>query len=276
MRDSSTRRTKSLAGSLARAQAKTPTSETCESRWILWARGISTRYSILQKRPPAIAMVLGRSAEFLQIVRRKTLRSVNLYPTINLSINNVLRSLYSSTETKLTVIGDSTKDSNRKSLSMPTSDRTSTIRPAPISYLRPSRRTQIVEANDPVLEIARSRPSLVRALQRLETPDRLLISTGKIVQTKEELMSIASRVRTRSSRVESRPQDRLPISPRGASLTLRKSSHNQDLSERAGVVDFRAPGIQQQPTVDVRGLTEEVIRQIDSKATAWRERMGRI
>src|ERR1043165_864627 len=108
MRDSSTRRTKSLGASLGRTQARTPTNQTGESRWALWARGISNRYSILQKRPAAIAMVLGRSAEFLQIVRRKTLRSVNLYPTINLSINNVLRALSSPWGTKLAVIGDST------------------------------------------------------------------------------------------------------------------------------------------------------------------------
>lgn len=276
MRDASIRRAKSSPGRLARAHAKTPTSAPGQSRWTLWARGISSRYSMLQKRPPAIAMVLGRSAEFLQIVRRKTLRSVNLYPTINLSINNVLQTLYSSSERTLTAVGESTRDSRRKSLNGTPSYGLSMIRPTPISYLRASHRTQIGEENDRVVEIARSRPSLVRALQRLEARDQLLISTERIVQAKEELMSVASRVRARSSRVESRPQDRVPISARGASLVLRKSGQIHDPIDRSDVVDFRAKGIQQQQAVDVHSLTEEVIRRIDSKTTAWRERMGRI
>ena len=277
MRDSNTRRTKSSSKVLAQA-TNTPIaqSERGESRWTLFAQGISNRYSMLQKRPPAIAMVLGRSVEFLQIVRRKTLRSVNLFPTINLSINNVLRPFYSSPDTGITVIGDSTKISNPKSRGLESNNRALPIPPIGFTHRKPSRRIHVVEANDEVIEIARSRPSLVRALQRLETPDRLLISTEKILRTREELMSVASRMRTRSSRVESRPQDRLPISTRGTSLVLRKSGQYRDAIDRSEVVDFRAPGIQPQPTVDVHSLTEEVIKRIDSKATAWRERLGRI
>jgi hypothetical protein len=276
MRDSNTRRTKSSSKVLARAK-DTPLAQSNrgESRWTLFAQGISNRYSMLQTHPPAIAMLLGRSAEFLQLVHRKTLRSVNLYPTINLSINNVLRPFYWLRESEGNVISDSTKVANLKSRDLASDNRALPIQPTEFTHRKPSR-TRVVEATDELIEIARSRPSLVRALQRLETPDRLLISAERILQTREELMSVASRVRTRSSRVESNPRDRLTISTRGASLVLRKAGQNRDETDRAEVVDFRAPARQPQPIVDVHSLTEEVIKRIDSKTTAWRERLGRI
>jgi len=125
-------------------------------------------------------------------------------------------------------------------------------------------------------------PELVRRRLRHHVASEVVRRTRLRIQEQDDEQSLVRRTLRRVRRVE----ERTPAAPQ---RTLRQASRPQDAPSAAASapntfagVPFRpsphppAAAYVQAPQVDVGALAEQVMRKIDYRLTAWRERTGRI
>ena len=255
------------------------------NRWASWAQLFADRHGVLRNQSSRVAMVLNQPGAFVHLIRERWLRSVNLHPTLNLSITNVLRDLSAQSLDRGTGSrGDSTSAPGRRNSSLRVVDGVPYYQlPPSFSYAGSSSNDRDaaaasvhVRSNTRADIPARAFEfGLGRALRRLNNPNFATLNS-RVLEAQKERSVVAARVLARSSRMEVRPYDLVSFATRAPSLVFRRAIKETDPLDQWDSTSVRAHPTQSAPAMDVHSLTEEVIRRIDSKATAWRERMGKM
>jgi hypothetical protein len=283
-----------MARELGRWIARSPVRHR-RDRWSQWARGLAARHrAIIRFGSPASLTFLDlrtESSVVTRIIRQRWISSINLYPTLRLSVQHLIEKLpgFSAQNTFL---------------------RTEVIRAGPASQAASSRSGQIPifkqwpsaleRASDPAKrnysiaqfdlgrrartggfdqEIASS-ASLDRVFRRLQGTDEFSVGHVRTARVQETLQVIARRIIQSTQRLEERNgRSAVPPPPFAFKQTARwkETTPENDSSENPGDPGAREMSMRNgPPLIDVDDLTEKVIHQIDQRATAWRERMGRI
>jgi hypothetical protein len=235
----------------------------CNDRWSRWAGLLASRHRAISRVGARASMIFAASGVVARILRERCIGAINLYPTVKLSVRQILGQIPSRSGETL----------------MPLSHE-------PFHLARAARsadRTYPATSAANSLEARRSagpselgyRP-LDRVFLRLNGADDFSPGRARTALLQDALDATRRRVIKNTQRLE----DRTARSGSGASaFVFRQTTPTNMPVNTSDWADDRQDTRGREralPSVDVDALTDHVIRQIDQRATAWRERMGKI
>jgi len=225
-------------------------------RWSSWAASFASRHGAVNPHGSRASMILAAKGVVAQIFRERWIRSINLYPSIRLAARQIIASIRSTDQILMPF--------ERQSIQ---SGRTARYQES----LHPRGYASAVLLPDRFLPLA-------RVFRRSSDSDDF--SRVRIAQNKELVFATTRRIIENTQRVEDGLARSIAAS---RSMVLKQNGPSAASTKGSDVADdLRASGhpetalARAMPAVDVNELTDQVIRQIDQRTTAWRERMGRI
>lgn len=260
--------------------------QTVASRWASWARALAGRHTLFASWPRASKMVYIQAGGPVEFHTHSTRLSLGVYPRINLAIQPILRELISRPAKRL-------RGNGGMAAAGPS--------PGPLVLLRQmNARERLRDLNGPGAasslerrdttsifssEVDRtiSPRGLSLVFRRLARPDELARASGGADAVHRSAEQIALRVIEQSRRIEQRAPAVSAVVARQARQASPQSP--QAAITTAGAADT-APAVKgtqfgqwpgqpsELPDAVVEQLTERVIRQIDRRVIAHRERMG--
>jgi len=258
-------------------------------RWSRWAQKIAGRHRTL-------ASIWGASGlEFIdhrtgsqvvnRIVSQRWLASMNLYPRIQLSLQKVFARIPALSE-RVIVPGRDLRETRRNPLAPPANVPETAIykgwprfeystAAAPARSREPHYQNSNRDSKPNPVEISRATAPLVRVFRRLESEDDLFVTRMGGRSIEETGVATTQRIVRNCLRVEERSVRSFVPAP---AVVYKQSAPHVEISARDldGVLPEPMPRPAQAPFINVDELTSHVIREIDQRTTAWRERMGKI
>lgn len=251
------------------------------SRWTAWARALAGRHGRRGERVDGLALELARPRALAKTVRQRWIVSSRLVePRISLAIHPVLRASFWRGGVVEKVL-ESTRTTR--------TERTYTDEHfRATERLRESREHGIERLRE-VERVLSARPALQTVFARLREPGRLLdgrlVREERLAEAPALARSLAARVRReekplpggtparvlRESSVSSPEERRAPSSARGAEPGETPPRPLPGWGSPAAPGAFAVPTA---PPINVEALTDQVMRQIDRRVGAWRERTG--
>jgi hypothetical protein len=219
-------------------------------------------------------MTFAASGVVARILRERWISSIKLYPTVRLSVRQVLGQISRFSGPTLSWLRSEVLLAGQPPrLSEIGAGQQTIYRRGPIS-------AQLAEGDREPRRVARRDGSpLDRVFLRLNGTDDLLPGRGRIALAQDTVYATTRRIVENAQRVEGRTAR--PAG--GPSFVFKRTAPSTmavdrpELSDEPGFAGRRAGHPSRGfPEVDVNQLTDQVIRQIDQRATAWRERMGKI
>ena len=243
-------------------------------RWTRWAGTLAAKHRASNRARALTSMIFAASRLAARIVRQRWFGSINIYPTLRLSVRQILAQLPSSSGESLKVLGDECLQPARLLHSSDPRAHQELIHRrewiAPHLAERAREQRQFVQ---------RENSPLGRAFLRVTGPEDFPRGRGHISVAKETVYATTRRIMEYTRRIEERTaRSALSTSlvfKQPAPSTLPANGHElpDDSRLAAHLESAISRGF---PAVDVNELTDQVMRRIDDRATAWRERMGKI
>jgi hypothetical protein len=206
-------------------------------------------------------MIFAGRAVVERILRERWIESVNLYPTVRLSVRQILRQISQFAGSMLIPFDQ---------LSSPRWLRSADGRNSIGSA------AHLGDDQSATTSWRPGYPPLARIFVRLNDADGLSRSRSRTTLLQDELSETTRRIIENTQRIEERNARLLARSsslvfrqPQPSVISVNETQRSDDLKSARE----RERGL---PSFDVDELTNHVIRQIDQRATAWRERMGKI
>lgn len=243
-------------------------------RWSRWAESLASRHGAISRAGAPAPMTFAASGVVARILRERWISSINLYPTVRLSVRQILGQIpHFSGPTLNRLRNEILQADQPPRMSVIGAGQQTIYRRRPIS-------ARFAEGIREPRHVARPGGSpLDRVFLRLNGADDLLHSRGRIALAQETVYATTRRIIENAQRTEGRTAR--PAG--GPSFVFKRTAPSSmavdrsELSDEPGFAGQRAGHLSRGlPAVDVNQLTDQVIRQIDQRATAWRERMGKI
>jgi hypothetical protein len=252
----------------------------------MWAQRLADRRRLLAGFWTSSAMhfleLRGESTTVNRVIRQHWTSAIALFPRLKLTLRNILGGVFSFSEhwPAQKTSGDSDRQSvptgiNRRGSLSYTGGPRFEYSAATLRNDHPVSRSENGYAIQPGFRNGKSSAPLDRAFRRIETDEDMSLAWRRIALTPDALVATAKRIVASGNRTEERA-----AFPWNASSTLiHKQAATSPQAATAGPDSFAeelSPVAPKTSTIDVDELTSQVIREIDKRATAWRERMGRV
>ena len=247
---------------LSRWTERLPNRRTSD-RWTRWVADLVSKHIAFEQDAGFSRMILARRGFVERILRESWLSSINLYPLGKLSLPQVLK-LFPNSLAHSRKIADAGQ-------------------PQFSSDMRRYGVDQIdLKSDGPVLiPMTVKDRTMSHTLQRDTPLNRIFLRTTEVRVLSRSRISFSETALDSTQRIISafrRVEERRPRSNADAPLLVVKQTMpfavNDDNSLDAG--QGRRETRQSFSAMEVDELTNQVIHQIDQRATAWRERMGKI
>ena len=251
-------------------------------RWTNWARALTERHErLMTRRSPLVMTLLEPLRMAVSISQRRENFNLSVFPRIRISIGPILQQLgreeFQSLfqKSSLTAFGNHQAWRSEPGPARFVSFSYNTNQTATVS----NGTTQNFSESNPVTEQRRELTELLhspvaRLFARTQRSYHAVTWLKKLL-VQNESRTIAERVVQEHSRVEHRRQRELVIrkqtAPAAATQAQQSALEQQFASERANTRFWP----DKPPEINVEQLTEQVIRKIDHRITAYRERLGR-
>ena len=278
-------------------------------RWSEWARSLIERHWLATARRGAEAMTFARPAILTRLLHeRRIISTFQLFPKINLSIQPILRETIYRERERFQMYREyrpfapqnPSPDGGRAGdyiSGSPVTDRTvpavqrilaiersiELIRNSGKRAASPGEKDRDASSTGDFQPDARiSRSPMQLAFQRFEAGDDYLQSRRGYERIQRNVEALAFRVARRAQREERKPEVPPTMIARQSSPAIQSTSSETAIERRqASLPDtidlqtFPRRGAAQSLDLNVEQITERVLREIDHRATAWRERMGK-
>jgi hypothetical protein len=291
---------------LQRGRSRPPTLTTTAGRWSMWARSIKARHGLVAARQRHISMTLFRPSYSLNLSsRRWQMNAWSLFPRINLTVAPLLNRLSPQSFIKRrveTAQSLAARESNRRvEVMRPFGTKIMQSPGAQFGTSAQGRYAEPVRAAQ--LEWARAVLFGQRKVNERRVDERMasreVVPLSRVFKRAEwgeaqrhrqttalvrEPLGLAQRVKEEKRRVEQQARGATVMQQRtqprpesferdeANSPNERRRSGGFDLASDAMAAAARAAP----PALNVQQLTDEVIRQIDSRIVAHKERMGKL
>jgi hypothetical protein len=266
-------------------------------RWNHWARALITRHELVALRPAALSMIFMRPMPQYGWVHERWLRSSHqFFPQVHLAIQPLLRSTvwlehHRHTETqshftRQTLISPQAQLQRMSSFLQ-------TGRPSAKLAAEPSgsvgspvmQHMSFTHAAAAITAQAAGQAPRLSVLQRLQRTDELTRWHRRSHLTAERVLTIVRQVVRQTTRVEEGVRGHTALITRQMQTIVPRATSTPGAPEHAvaslPVVNSAPthppmPNPMPMPGVNLEQLTDQVMRQMDRRVIAWRERRGRI
>jgi len=238
-------------------------------RWSRWAISLTRQHRTVGRFGSSVAMIFASPAFVERIIREQWLRTANFYPSLRLSVRQILGQINRLSDNPTSLPQDSPLNfvrAPRLPEQITKSRNTEGLSSASL-FLRTDHQATI--QND-----YRYLP-LTRVFVRFNEADDLSQRRAASILAQQSLSTTYRRVKETHQRIE----DLIFRVKAGVGVVFKETHRSEpSINQHQWNDDLRASSEKESlaPVIDVNTLTDQVIRQIDQRATAWRERMGRI
>ena len=251
-------------------------------RWTNWARALTERHErIMRRRGPLVMTLLEPLRMAVSISQRRENFSLSVFPRIRISIGPILQQLgreeFQSLlqKSSLTAVGNHQALRSEPGPARFVSFIYNTNQNATVSNGATRNFSESNAVTDQRRELTELLHSPVaRLFARTQRSDQAVTWLKKLL-VQNESKTIAERVVQEYSRVEHRRHRELVIRKQTAPAAV---THAQPSALEQQFAPERAHNRfwpEKPPEINVEQLTEQVIRKIDNRITAYRERLGR-
>lgn len=251
-------------------------------RWTNWARALTERHErVMTRRGPLVMTLLEPLRMAVSISRRRENFGLSLFPRIRISIGPILQQLDREEfhsliqKSSLTAVGShqalrSGPGPARFVSFIYNTNQTATVSNSATRNF--SEANAVTEQHHELTELLQS--PVARLFARTQRSYHAVTWLKKLL-VQNESQTIAERVVHEYSRVEHRRQRDLVIRKQSAPAAVtqaQQSALEQQFAPESAHNRFRP---EKPLEINVEQLTEQVIRKIDNRITAYRERLGR-
>jgi hypothetical protein len=256
--------------------------------WTNWARSITGRHERITARQGLLVMTLvGPFRIFTSINQRFEKFALTMFPRIQISIRPILQEIMREQLSSVSLIQNSSTNVVRNQYEHRSQPVSMTFISSPHQTNQTTTRItgnvghNVMDARQMTGE-GRARKEFVqtplrRLFARLHTPGSNVVS-GELLRA-NETQTIAERVVQEHTRVELRKRGDMVVRKQlSADVAAEKRSGEIEAQFASSRTSGQQPWLNkppQLPQINVEQLTEQVIRKIDHRITAYRERLGR-
>jgi hypothetical protein len=235
-------------------------------RWTAWARSLAGRHGRQHERLDRLSLQLARPRGLARSVQQRWfLSSRVMQPRIALAIQPVLRASFWRTPERVERIA-----------------RTATTRTVETRTAHREQVREVERYRETERVFAEQRPALLKVFERLrETGQALgpIGRQGRAVETTALARTLAARARREEKALSGEPPARVF---RPTEQPVREERRSLPDPRRSEIPGWGAPAssfhgtmpVPVPPPINVESLTDQVMRQIDRRVGAWRERTG--
>ena len=258
-------------------------------RWTIWARSMAARHERLTARRGHLVMTLLEPLRMsVSIHQRFESFTVAVFPKIRVSIGGILNEIGHqqfasfSLFRKTMSLNFENFENNENSLTPGNSVTRMTLMKERFGYERSAVRDQIVnnEKNEVLIRENRlfdrrvTQSPVLRVFARFHERDAGVMLRKLLYEN--ESQKVTERITTDHSRVEQRTRGEMVIKTQTKPSVAVQDRQKELEAQFASSSKTRGPSWPEKPPeINVEQLTEQVIRKIDHRITAYRERLGR-
>lgn len=275
-----------------------PRWRTMGQRWTLWARTLSERHGRVAERYEAPELALVRRLPLMQVVQQRWLVSLQrFFPRINLAIHPILRQLIWREQTLLSSNMKTTETKSvelrrlttRQFMRLPIFLWPEAIPDAASRQMRgetPQLRAPLQVVFQRLFHIDEEsfktrypgRHSLPLSFQRFFPSDESVFLTRLQSTTQENVGTLVERIVRQSRRVEERITEAATVVMRRPPVVDQAPATTAN--QQTFVATPIGPSWQQyagpSPGINIEHITDQVMRQLDRRVIAARERLGKV
>jgi len=266
-----------------------PRRRTAGQRWAAWAHAVSERCGRVTERHGASDLVLARLPLVHRLQQRWLVSSQRFFPRITLAIHPILRQtiwrgqtlLVPDAETTATKSGDRRRLTTRPFSSQPAFLWSAAIPDAASPWTVEEARRQIFDhmSNRAFVKGASQlQAPLQLAFRRLFGADESILLKGSQIATEASVRALGEHIVRQSYRVEERVAEtaavvmrRPPAVEMAPTMPTNQHPFVTTAAEQSWRQDTSPP-----PALDLERITDQVVRQLDRRVVALRERLGKV